>query len=121
VQVVYLPALARAHTFKPFMARVRATVGDAPLFFHDTFDYGVVYYAHRHIAWWHDARGPATAAPAFLLMLQSDWKALPSAARADLPVVERSRGTGPKGDHRLVLVRAADRGARRGSLATSSP
>jgi 4-amino-4-deoxy-L-arabinose transferase-like glycosyltransferase len=112
VQIVYHPALARAHTFKPFMARVRATVEEAPLFFYDTFDYGVVYYAHRHVAWWHGARsGPSTPAPVFLLMLQTDWKALPPATRASLPVVDRSRGTGPKGDRRLVLVRATRIGA----------
>jgi 4-amino-4-deoxy-L-arabinose transferase-like glycosyltransferase len=106
VQGAYHPALAAAHTFKPFMKRVRSTVGHEALYFYGVRDYGAIYYAHRHIPAFPGPDLAHTRGPVFLLAQRQDWKALDPAMRAGFRVLERSQGTGPKGDHRLVLVRA---------------
>ncbi len=50
IKNAYYPYVARDRTLKPFMVRVRHTVdAKAPLLFYRSFDYGAIFYAHRHI------------------------------------------------------------------------
>jgi 4-amino-4-deoxy-L-arabinose transferase-like glycosyltransferase len=106
VQAAYHPALAAAHTYKPFMARVRAAVGnDRPLYFYGTKDYGAIFYARRHVPVVPWSALPATDTPIYLLVHRLDWKALAPDTRAEFRILDRSRETGPKRDRRLLLVR----------------
>lgn len=101
VNSVFQPAVATARTYRPFMARVIARVGDTPLFFYRTFDNGALYYSGRRIPFYDPSQPPPQA---FLLMREEDWHKLAAQDGAGLQAVDLSEGTGPKGRHRLVLV-----------------
>jgi len=95
------PILGRDRTYKPFMAETLRLVGDSDrLFFYRKFDYGAVFYARRHI--------PVTEhlpdSPAWLILTDHEFNSLPAADRARLTVLRRSKGTGPEGRDRYVLV-----------------
>jgi hypothetical protein len=100
---VFQPAVATARTFRPFMHRVVERVGNSPLFFYQAFDNGALYYAGRHIPFYDPAlvqRGQL----AFLLTWEDEWKKLATQDSTQLKMIDISEGTGPKGNHRLVLV-----------------
>jgi 4-amino-4-deoxy-L-arabinose transferase-like glycosyltransferase len=101
VNKVFQPAVATARTYRPFMARVIARVGDTPLFFYRTFDNGALYYSGRRIPFYDPSQPPPQA---FLLMGEEDWNKLTAQIGAGLQAVDLSEGTGPKGRQRWVLV-----------------
>jgi len=108
VNNVFHPELARQRTFKPFMAAVRARVGDnGQLAFFNRFDYGAVFYWQQRIpviggSW---AMHRSGGHPLYLLLWDSEWHALSSVDRGKLELVLRSQGTGPDARDRLVLAR----------------
>jgi 4-amino-4-deoxy-L-arabinose transferase-like glycosyltransferase len=98
----YLPYVASERTMKPFMSRVTERVdSSSPLLFYRAFDYGTLFYAHRHIPS-YAARFAELRRPYFLLMWEEDLEPLSEANR--LKVLDTSEGRGPAGRHRLVLV-----------------
>jgi 4-amino-4-deoxy-L-arabinose transferase-like glycosyltransferase len=103
VNNVFQPALGAARTFRPFMPEVVARVGNAPLFFYRAFDSGALYYAGRRIPFYDPATRPLDS-PCFLLTWDEEWKKLARQAGPVLQAVAVSKGTGPKGNHHLVLV-----------------
>ncbi|MBI3797085.1 MAG: glycosyltransferase family 39 protein [Deltaproteobacteria bacterium] len=103
VNNVFQPALGAARTFRPFMPEVVARVGNAPLFFYRAFDSGAVYYAGRRIPFYDPSARPLDAS-CFLLTWEEEWVKLVRQAGPALQEVAISEGTGPKGNHRLVLV-----------------
>lgn len=99
---VYLPDLAARRTMKPFVGRVTQRLDSGSrLFFYRAFDYGVLFYAHRHIHSYGGNVGKAKR-PYFLLMWEEDWKRVSKDNR--LNVLDISNGRGPAGRHRLLLV-----------------
>jgi len=103
VNNVFQPTLAAARTFRPFMPRVLEHVGTAPLFFYRAFDSGALYYARRRIPFYDPSlRQPDT--PCFLLTWEEEWAKIARQENNGLQAVAFSEGTGPKGNHRLVLV-----------------
>ncbi|MBI3301743.1 MAG: hypothetical protein HYZ72_06660 [Deltaproteobacteria bacterium] len=100
---VFQPAVATARTYRPFIRRVVARTGDMPLFFYQAFDNGALYYAGRHIPFYDPAQ-LQSGKPSFLLMWEEEWQKLASQDGAGLQAIDVSEGTGPKGNHRLVLV-----------------
>lgn len=105
VNTVFQPTVAATRTYRPFMERVVTSVGDAPLFFYQTFDNGALYYAKRHVPF-YDPTLLQPGAPYFLLMRQEEWEKISSRNTTDLLAVDVSEGTGPKDRHHLVLVQA---------------
>ena len=100
---VFQPTVAAARTFRPFMARVVKHINDTPLFFYGAYDSGAVFYASRRIPFYSPAdRSPD--GPCFLLMWEEEWAKLVASKEDGLQAVDVSEGTGPKGNHRLVLV-----------------
>lgn len=65
--------LATEYTFKPFIKHVGSVVKDAPLFFYNTPDYPVMFYAERHIPRYQP---PLKTAPSsfYLLFWENEWK-----------------------------------------------
>jgi hypothetical protein len=103
VNNVFQPALGAARTFRPFMPEVVARVGNLPLFFYRAFDSGALYYAGRRIPFYDPAARPLDS-PCFLLTWEEEWVNLARQTGPALQQVAISEGTGPKGNHRLVLV-----------------
>ncbi len=102
VSHAFHPVLAQERTFKPFMARVSQEVSrKSPLFFYRSFDYGALFYARRHIPR-YPGKVTEKTPPCFLLMWQEEWEKLKE--RPYLSLMGISKGTGPKGNHRLTLV-----------------
>jgi len=110
VNNVFQPIVAEARTFGPFMGRVTQRVGPAPLFFHKAFDNGALYYAGRHIPSYDSALVQAGQS-FFFLTWEDEWRKITAPGPAGLHAVDMSEGTGPKGNHHLVLVEA-DAGAQ---------
>jgi 4-amino-4-deoxy-L-arabinose transferase-like glycosyltransferase len=106
VNNVFQPIVADARTFRPFMRRVTQYVNGAPLFFHKAFDNGALYYADRHIPF-YDAARLHPGQSFFFLTWEEEWRKIAAQGVAGVHVVDTSEGTGPKGNHRLVLVAAA--------------
>lgn len=103
VHRVFQPTIAATRTFRPFMVRVVEHVGETSLFFYRAFDSGALYYASRHIPFYHPSqRHPEELC--FLLMWEQQWEKIALQSGNGLQAVDVSEGTGPKGDHRLVLV-----------------
>lgn len=67
------PYLARQYSFKAFMGRVLPEIKDEPLFFYGSPDYGVVFYARRHVPTFQGAL-EQDKAPFYLLVWERDWK-----------------------------------------------
>jgi hypothetical protein len=103
VNNVFQPALGAARTFQPFMPGVVERVGNAPLFFYRAFDSGALYYAGRRIPFYDPSARPPDS-PCFLLTWEEEWAKLAHQAGPGLQAVAMSEGTGPKGNHHLVLV-----------------
>ncbi len=110
VNNVFQPIVATARTFRPFMGRVTQQVGSAPLFFHDAFDNGALYYAGRHIPFYDAAHAPAGQS-FFLLVWEDEWRKIAAQEFDGVHPVDLSEGTGPKGNHHLLLIEA-DAGAQ---------
>lgn len=107
VNHAFAPRLARDRTYKPFMAAVLRDAGASDrLFFYEHFDYGAVFYARRHIP---VLAGALPDAPAWIIVTEQDYAALPDTERARMSVRERSAGTGPEGRDRYLLVRLGER------------
>jgi hypothetical protein len=67
--------LAKEYTLKPFMSRVVSMVKDAPLFFYYGKDYGLIFYAGRHI---HRYEQPAEPVALFyVLFWENEWRKIP--------------------------------------------
>lgn len=105
VNNVFQPLVAEARTFRPFMERVRQRVGSAPLFFHNAFDNGALYYAGRHLPEYNGALAPPGPS-FFLLTWEDEWRKIAAQAPTGLRAIDISEGTGPKGNHHLVLIEA---------------
>ncbi len=107
---LFHPMLAWERTYKPFMLGVRSAVKNAPLYFYkDTYDYGAIFYANRHIPSYKDdlshlvsASNPGT--PQYLLLWEEDWPALSATTNHRLELLVTSEGKGPDKKHRLVLA-----------------
>ena len=102
IKEVYHPDLASQRTMKPFTVRVTQRVDSkSPLLFFRAFDYGVLFYAHRHVPSYGRNLGEIKR-PYFLLMWEEDWKRL--SENNHLKVLDSSEGRGPAARHRLLLV-----------------
>lgn len=101
---VFQPTVAAARTFRPFMARVVNHVHTTPLFFYGAFDSGAIFYAGRRIPLYELSSPGTDGGPYFLLMWEEEWAKLSAHSDSGWRVVDMSEGTGPKGNHRLVLV-----------------
>ena len=89
----------------PFIADVVHVVGNSDrLFFFDTFDYGAIFYARRHIP---EARGQLPEAPAWLILTDHTYTRLSDADRARAAILLRSASSGPEGRDPYLLVRLA--------------
>ena len=98
-----LSPVAWERTMKPFMMRVNQQVSvDQPLVFYRNADYGVMFYAHRHIPA-YAAEAAKLKPPFFILMWEEDLAELRS--RPDLKTLDISEGLGPAGRHRLALLK----------------
>jgi 4-amino-4-deoxy-L-arabinose transferase-like glycosyltransferase len=98
-----LSPVAWERTMKPFMMRVNQQVSvDQPLVFYRDADYGVMFYAHRHIPA-YAAEAAKLKPPFFILMWEEDLAELRS--RPDLKTLDISEGLGPAGRHRLALLK----------------
>ncbi len=96
------PPIVFERTLKPFMLRVNEKIdAKLPLLFYRAFDFGAVFYAHRHIPS-YAANADELKPPFFLLMWEEDWQRL--AGRDELKMLDISEGRGPAGRHRLVLA-----------------
>jgi 4-amino-4-deoxy-L-arabinose transferase-like glycosyltransferase len=132
--------IAWSRSLDSFLRDVRARVGDAPLGFLCTYDYGAVYYSQRYFpgsdtprCTQRDARGghcrdhvrelleeKACADPARrLAALRSPdaprhlliWEDELGALAPEVDVILRSEGSGPKGRARMLLVETKASGA----------
>ena len=103
--------IAGSRSLRPFMTEVRARTNGAELGFLCTFDYGAVFYSHRHIRELVDedlcrdvaARDAAIAdptAPPYVLMGEDEARRLGERVE----VVLLSEGTGPQGRQRMALT-----------------
>jgi len=93
---------AEALSYKSFAAEVRQVTGASDrLFALDAFDYGVVFYAGRHVP---VVRDGLPDAPAWLILGEKTWEQLPPTARQRLRVAARSEGLGPEGNEHLLLA-----------------
>ena len=103
--------IASSRSLRPFMTEVRARTNGAELGFLCTFDYGAVFYSHRHIRELVDedlcrdvaARDAAIAdptAPPYVLMGEDEARRLGERVE----VVLLSEGTGPQGRQRMALT-----------------
>jgi 4-amino-4-deoxy-L-arabinose transferase-like glycosyltransferase len=102
IKKVYNPDLASQRTMKPFAFRVTQRVdARSPLLFYRAFDYGLMFYAHRHIPA-YGKNLAETKRPYFLLMWEEDFKRLSDNNR--LQVLDTSEGLGATGRHHLLLV-----------------
>jgi hypothetical protein len=107
---LFHPMLAWERTYKPFMLGVRSTVKNAPLYFYkDTYDYGAIFYANRHIPSYKDDLSTLMAdsdasSTQYLLLWEEDWQALSATANHRLERLVTSEGRGPDKKHRLVLA-----------------
>jgi 4-amino-4-deoxy-L-arabinose transferase-like glycosyltransferase len=93
--------LAREYSFKPFMLKVVDIVKDAPLFFYNSEDYSVMFYAGRHI---HRLDAQAQS-PCYLLIWQNEWESIEQNAGSAV-VLLRSESTDrqiPKRGHLLLV------------------
>ena len=62
--------LAEQYSLKPFVSRVISIVKTEPLYFYGVGDYGVIFYAGRHLH-----RLPVkVASPFYLLVWENDWR-----------------------------------------------
>jgi len=102
VKDLYYPFIAGERTLKPFMERVKRKVeGKSPLLFYQSFDYGAIFYAGRHIASYRES-GRELQPPFFVLMWEEEWKKMQ--AQKGLRLLDRSEGKGPAGRHHMVLA-----------------
>ena len=93
--------LAREYTFKPFMLKVVDIVKDAPLFFYDSEDYSVMFYAGQHI---HRFDAEVTS-PCYILVWQDEWESIQRKAGSAVVLLatENTDRQAPKRG-RLLLV-----------------
>jgi 4-amino-4-deoxy-L-arabinose transferase-like glycosyltransferase len=99
----FFPRLGRDRSYEPFIADVMHVVGDSDrLFFFDTFDYGAIFYARRHIP---EARARLPEAPAWLILTDQAYAHLADTDRARAAILLRSDGSGPEGRAPYLLVR----------------
>ena len=90
-------------TLKPFVVRVdKIVAANQPLLFYGEPDYGVMFYARRHIPS-YAAEARELKGPFFLLIWQEDLQKL--GRRIDLTTLDISEGLGPAGRHHLALVK----------------
>ena len=100
---VIQPTIAAARTFRPFMGRVVEQAGEQRLFFYRSFDSGALYYADRRIPFYLPQGTPKTQY--FILVWEEEWERLRTVGLGEgLRLVDTSEGTGPKGNHHLLLV-----------------
>ncbi len=100
---IILPAIAVARSFKPFMERVEARTQASPLYFFQSFDSGALYYADRRIPFYVPLATPKR--PYFILLWEEKWEQLMAGGAAKgARLIDKSKGTGPKGNHRLYLA-----------------
>jgi len=96
----FLP-MAVERTMKPFAIRIKQITIHQPLVFYRDGDYGVMFYARRHIPA-YAAKAAQLQPPFFLLVWEGDLAEL--GTRPDLKKLDVSEGLGPAGRHRLTLV-----------------
>ena len=65
--------LAKEYTLKPFMSRVVSIVKDAPIFFYGSQDYGVMFYARRHIHRYRPA-SKSVSSLFYVLVWENEWR-----------------------------------------------
>jgi 4-amino-4-deoxy-L-arabinose transferase-like glycosyltransferase len=103
----YYPSVASQRTMKPFAERLSQEVDpETSLLFYRAWDYGVIFYANRHLRQFHGKEKEVLRLPFYLLMWEEQWKEL--TAKPGLEVVDTSEGTGAVGKHHMVLVKVSD-------------
>jgi hypothetical protein len=93
--------LTREYSFKPFMLKVVGIVKDAPLFFYNSEDYSVMFYAGRH----SHRLDAHVQSPCYLLIWQNEWESIEQNAGSAV-VLLRSESTDrqiPKRGHLLLV------------------
>ena len=93
--------LAKEYTFKPFMSRVAAIVQRAPLFFYGSEDYGVMFYADRHLP---EYQPQIASSPFYMLVWQNEWKKVSQRAPGSVLVTsENTDREVPQHGHLLLV------------------
>ena len=99
--------LAKEYTLKPFMSRVVSIVKDAPLFFYDSQDYGVMFYGGRHI---HRYPPPSKSVPSlfYVLFWEKEWKKIHTTDGLVVQTTSESIDRESPDRGRLLLVAVKD-------------
>ena len=102
-------ALAKQYSIKPFMNRVVSVVKDAPLFFYNSEDNSVMFYAGRHI---HRYQPPlkTVSSPFYILFWENEWRAIRENKGLSVRATSQStdREDPERGHLLLVEVKTAD-------------
>jgi hypothetical protein len=103
----YYPSVASERTMKPFAERLSQEVDpETPLLFYRARDYGIMFYANRHLRQFRGKEKDALQLPFYLLMWEEQWNDL--ADKSSLEIMDTSEGTGATGRHHMVLVKVSD-------------
>jgi hypothetical protein len=94
--------VAREYSFKSFVKHVIDQANDAPLYFYNSKDYGVEFYADRHIPTLMADVIEVKATPHYVLVWETDWKEF--SMKSALSLVDRSDSIDPMRRGRLLLA-----------------
>jgi 4-amino-4-deoxy-L-arabinose transferase-like glycosyltransferase len=103
-QQVVLPEVALGKTQRDFAAELqRATGSGIPVFFHGGADYGILFYAGRHIPVYN---GTLTdRAPRYLIVKEDTWEQLRSTSDVPFEQVPLRADQRPRLGRRFILLR----------------
>jgi Dolichyl-phosphate-mannose-protein mannosyltransferase len=110
--------VAREYSFKPFAERALHVVNDAPLFFYRSGDYGVIFYAHRHIPRY--SKSLVGEKSFYLLLWEREWKEMPDKERLTVEYASEMADRQSPERGRLFLV-AVKKAEALGNLLESDP
>ncbi len=101
---VVQPKLAAMRTFEPLAVEMAIVPRSEPLVFYETFDYGAVFYAGRHIPVYAEHL-PGSDRPLYVLVWENKWRDLLAATSKPPTIVLRSAGIGTDSNSPLLLAR----------------
>jgi hypothetical protein len=106
-----MPAIAEAKSYRPFMNQVneRVETSDRLYIYGDSFNSDpVVFYRGGPIEVLKnlepEVQRPKDKGPIYIIMSEKDWSAIRNRNPAIPNPLLTSKGTGPEGDTRLVLI-----------------
>jgi Dolichyl-phosphate-mannose-protein mannosyltransferase len=110
--------VAREYSFKPFVERALHVVNDAPLFFYRSGDYGVIFYAHRHIPRY--SKSLVGEKSFYVLLWEREWREMPDKERLTVEYASEMADRQSPERGRLFLV-AVKKAEALGNLLESDP